>query len=56
MIAAASASITGDGKPGDIIVNIVERALASSAEPLDAALEQLDGQLSLRNATVLVEY
>jgi len=41
-------------KPLDIIVNVDEKKLADEAEKLDNILGQLDGQLSLKNATVMV--
>ncbi len=43
-------------KPGDIIVNVNELELASQLEELGATLETLDGQLSLKNATVPITY
>lgn len=41
--------------PQDIIVNIDEQALAQEIEKLEEVLGNLDGQLSLKNATVMVE-
>lgn len=41
-------------KPDDIIVNISEQELAGETEALEETLGSLDGQLSLKNATVLV--
>lgn len=41
--------------PSDIIVNINEKDLAREREDLDAALETLDGQLSLKNATTFID-
>lgn len=40
---------------GDIIVNINEQALSQQIEDLEAVLGTLDGQLSLKNATVPVD-
>lgn len=39
-------------KPTDIVVNINEQDLAAEIERLEDTLGQLDGQLSLKNATV----
>lgn len=39
-------------KPSDFIVNINEQELAAEIETLEDTLGQLDGQLSLKNATV----
>ena len=45
---------TADQKPTDIVVNIDERELSTDIENLQDTLGQLDGQLSLKNATVLI--
>lgn len=42
-------------KPDDVVVNVDERALAGLAEDLESVLGTLDGQLSLKNATIKVE-
>jgi hypothetical protein len=41
-------------KPADVVVNISEQELASNKEYLDSILGQLDGQLSLKNATISI--
>lgn len=41
-------------KPTDIVVNINEQDLAAEIEKLEETLGQLDGQLSLKNATVQI--
>ena len=41
--------------PNDVVVNINEAKLADSVEQLEEILGNLDGQLSLKNATVFVE-
>lgn len=41
--------------PNDLIVNVPEKALADEAEQLERILGDLDGQLSLKNATTMVE-
>lgn len=46
---------TADTKPTDIVVNVNERALAEESEKLEDTLGQLDGQLSLKNATVQIK-
>lgn len=43
-------------KAGDVIVNVNEQELLAQIEELDATLGTLDGQLSLKNATVTVQY
>jgi hypothetical protein len=42
-------------KPNDIIVNVNEQDLARDIESLEETLGALDGQLSLKNATVMIE-
>lgn len=42
-------------KSNDIIVHINETELAAESEKLENILGQLDGQLSLKNATVMVQ-
>lgn len=51
----SATAIAGDTKPTDIIVNIDERKLAEELEALEDTLGQLDGQLSLKNATVTIK-
>jgi hypothetical protein len=41
-------------RPQDVVVNLNEKALADEIEGLQNTLGTLDGQLSLKNATVLV--
>ena len=41
--------------PSDVIVNVDEGDLAKQAEKLETILGTLDGQLSLKNATIQVE-
>lgn len=41
--------------PTDVIVNVNEVELATLAEHLETVLGELDGQLSLKNATVMVD-
>lgn len=48
-------SATAASNPTDIIINADESALAKDAERLETILGGLDGQLSLKNATVLIE-
>lgn len=45
----------GEAQPTDFVVNIDERALAQEIEQLEDTLGQLDGQLSLVNATVPIQ-
>lgn len=51
---SASAS-TAATAPTDIIVNVDERKISEEAEALEDTLGQLDGQLSLKNATVTIK-
>lgn len=43
-------------KADDVVVNLNEQALHQRIEELEAVLQALDGQLSLKNATTVVEY
>lgn len=42
-------------QPTDVVINVDEGALAREAEQLETILGTLDGQLSLKNATVTIE-
>ncbi len=42
-------------QPTDMIINVDEAALAGEAEQLETILGTLDGQLSLKNATVMLD-
>ena len=42
-------------KPNDVIVNVNEQELAREIEGLEDVLGTLDGQLSLKNATLLID-
>jgi hypothetical protein len=42
-------------KPNDVIVNVNEQELAQHIEELEDVLGKLDGQLSLKNATLLLD-
>lgn len=42
-------------KPNDVIVNLSEIELTKEAEEMEEILGVLDGQLSLKNATVTIE-
>lgn len=44
-----------DTKAGDLIVHLDERALYEEAENLENILGTLDGQLSLKNATISID-
>lgn len=46
----------GEAGPTDIVVNLNEQELAKEQEELEATLGTLDGQLSLKNATITVTY
>ena len=50
-----SASVgVGEAQPTDIVVNIEERELGQEIELLEDIFGQLDGQLSLKNATTTI--
>lgn len=51
----SAVATTADAKPTDVIINIDEAALGKEAEDLEDTLGQLDGLLSLKNATVFIE-
>lgn len=42
-------------QPTDFVINVDEAALAADAEKLETILGTLDGQLSLKNATVTID-
>lgn len=46
---------TTSEKPSDIIVNVNEKELSVEAEKMKKILGELDGQLSLKNATIMLE-
>jgi DNA repair exonuclease SbcCD ATPase subunit len=47
-------AVTAETQPNDIIVNIDELEVSRAAEQLEDTLGTLDGQLSLKNATVVI--
>lgn len=49
-----SSVVNNDAKPTDIIVNIDEKKLSEDIENFEETLGQLDGILSLKNATVMI--
>lgn len=51
----SATATTADTKPTDVVVNVDERALGAELEAIEETLGTLDGQLSLKNATVFVE-
>ena len=52
---AGLASNTETARPSDVIVNINEQDRAREIEAMEEALGQLDGLLSLKNATIIIE-
>lgn len=54
VVAMTAAVQQGDAKPDDIVIEVDEKALHASMEELDAALGELDGKLSLLNATTVI--
>jgi hypothetical protein len=55
VLAGASAIVQTDVKATDVIVNIDEGELAKDIEEMEEITGTLDGQLSLKNATILIE-
>lgn len=54
-MAVGTVSRSQDLKPNDIVVNIDEAKIAKDMDWLEDTLGQLDGQLSLKNATVTLQ-
>lgn len=50
----SAVATSAETKPTDLVVNIDERQLGADLEALEDTLGQLDGQLSLKNATVTI--
>jgi hypothetical protein len=50
----SATAITAETKPTDYIVNIDEAQLSADLESIEDTLGQLDGQLSLKNATITI--
>lgn len=51
-----SVTVPGEAKNGqDIVVNVNEKEIAVEMEAMESVLGGLDGQLSLKNATVTIE-
>ncbi len=46
----------GDAKPDDVYVNLSEQGLAQIREEMETILGDLDGKLSLLNATTFIEF
>jgi hypothetical protein len=55
VIAGAAAVVSTDAKPTDWVVNIDEAELARQIERMEELIGTLDGQLSLKNATVMID-
>jgi hypothetical protein len=53
-VVAAAAAVQGNAEPKDIIVNIDEKEVAAERENLEKILGDLDGRLSLLNATTMI--
>ena len=52
---ASAIASAGEAKAKDVVVNLNEVSLAKQREQLETALGELDGLLSLKNATVAIE-
>jgi hypothetical protein len=55
VVAAAVASVNTDASVGELIVNVSEKDLREEIEQMENVLGQLDGKLSLLNATTTIE-
>lgn len=53
-VVAAAAAVQGNGEVREVIVNIDETALAKAREDVEKNLGELDGRLSLINATTMI--
>jgi len=53
---STGSSAGADGAPSDVVININEQELAQEIESMEEALGKLDGQLSLKNATLLIDF
>lgn len=51
----SAVATTAAQAPTDVVINVDEGALAKEAEALETILGTLDGQLSLKNATVTID-
>jgi hypothetical protein len=54
-VIGAMASVSTDAKPTDYVINIDESELMRKTEELEELLGVLDGQLSLKNATIMID-
>jgi hypothetical protein len=50
-----ASSAESEGKPGDVVVHLEEKTLLEEQEQFDTILGELDGRLSLLNATTTIE-
>lgn len=50
-----SATSEADAKPGDVVIHLDEKALLEDIEKTETILGELDGKLSLLNATTVIE-
>lgn len=55
VVNASATIVNADVKPTDVLINVDEAALAQEAETIEEILGTLDGQLSLKNATVTID-
>lgn len=53
-VVAAAAAVQGNHDPKDIIVNVDDKTVAEERENLEKILGELDGRLSLLNATTMI--
>lgn len=51
----SATAVTAEQAPTDLVINIDEHELGQEIEQLENILGQLDGQLSLKNATVMID-
>ncbi len=55
IVAKKSLAMAAEQKEADVVVNVNEKELAATIEGIEQVLGTLDGQLSLKNATIVLE-
>ncbi len=55
MAIVQAVQVTGSNDDKDVVINVDEKALAGEIEAMETTLGTLDGLLSLKNATILIE-
>lgn len=55
-VVGAAVAVSGEAKPGDVVVNVSETELQAELEKIETIYGTLDGLLTLKNATLQVTY